>query len=437
MLKTGMTAAVAERAEPTQMTIVGEDDEFVVARWLPGILPALAEEVGFEGPLVDLPAWLRFPANATAGSIVYPAFDFLARMARNRGDAAKETCVAYAYDLRSWFEFLAMEQTSWSDVTQATAETFVDDMVRAQLADDDAHPDEGAASTGSSSNDASLRPGLAQATIKRRIATLSSFYRHALSTDKVPFSARTGYKTGGRPLELVRPIPLENLETFVECLGTRPSQWKGFGTSRLWCCAILALVAGLRRIEVCGLDVDQILALRIDPRDRMASHGVSLRVTKGGRQRPILLPTWLVTELLAYIEGERGASTSPDGSVQPLFVNHAHARRAPGSRLAPSTLSLDFRNAMVAADMRRMHLGFKYGTGASSKLHTFHDLRHTCACLLYFTYSDSQNPWLEVQNRLGHRLLRTTTEVYLRHINEVGARAGDLRQSLVDGMLLA
>lgn len=441
MLRSDSSEADMSRSEDARLPIVGADDEFVVANWVPGILPTLAQDVGITpGRLPDLPSWLKFPANATAGSIVYPAFDFLAWMARERGDSAKLTCTAYAYDLRAWFEFSAMEQTPWDEVTQETVQAFVSDMARAVLADDVADPDEGTPSDQSRSVLINLHstPALAQNTIKRRMATLSSFYRHALSTDKLPFDRRTGSMAGSHPLELVRPIPLKYLSSFVDCLGPRPSRWSGVGTSRLWCCAMLAMIAGLRRIEVCGLDVDQIRSLKIDRRDRMFPHAILLRVAKGGRKRSIMLPTCLVEELLIYIDGERKASaSSDDGPVQPIFANHAHARRSPHQRLAPATLSLDFRNAMLTADIRRMHLGFQYGTGPSLKLHTFHDLRHTCACLLYLTYFESQNPWLEVQNRLGHKLLSTTTDIYGRHINEFRERAINFPQALVDEILSA
>ncbi len=90
---------------------------------------------------------------------------------------------------------------------------------------------------------------------------------------------------------------------------------------------------------------------------------------------------------------------------------------------------------MLAADMRRKNAAFRYGTGNSMRLHSFHDLRHTCACLLYLSYADTQDPWVLVQSRLGHRLLKTTADIYLRHLGEMRNKGIDIRQTLVTGML--
>ncbi|WP_231420764.1 tyrosine-type recombinase/integrase [Sphingomonas sp. Leaf205] len=411
-----------------------EYDEIEVVRWVPGVLPGIAHALGFDPQTVrDLPEWLKFPVNVTAGTIIQPAFDFLAQMARARGKRARETCAAYAYDLRAFFEFMAYHNLQWHEANQAVIDAFVFSMACAGASGDD---DERETSGGSAMSIGleSIDLSLSRATIKRRVAAIHSFYSHARPGVPV-FDKRLAGRVGRRPDDLVRPIPPERLPAFLWGLGPRPSHWTGLGTSRLWCCCMLALTAGLRRIEVCGLDVDQIRRLRVNSREPYREYPITLDVTKGGARRVALLPCWLVEELQIFISNERAV---PKGVVRigdPLFVNHRHARRSRLSRISPATITSDFRNAMLAANMRRMKPAFRYGTGASERLHTFHDLRHTCACLHYMTFSESKNPWIEVQTRLGHRVQKTTVDVYLRFINEMQDQPIDLRQSLVHGML--
>lgn len=405
-------------------------DEIELVRWVPGILPAFANLIDMDPKSVrDLPGWLKFPVNTTTGIVIQPAFEFLAAMARTRGAKSRGTCDAYAYDLRSWFEFLAMEQVAWHEANQSHLDEFIADMACAELAEDfgsDASP----ASRGGASDGRDL--GLTASTIRRRVEAVISFYGHARPSGPA-FDRRSARKVGRRAQELVRPIPFEDLGDFQKGLGPKPSEWTGEGSSRLWCCCSIALTAGLRRMEVCGLDVEQILALDPEPAEPNRPHIMRLRVTKGGRPRNAELPGWLVEELHAYVRGER--SVGGEVTEGPLFVNHLHARRSPLERLTPATLSFDFRNAMRARDLRRRNVAFRYGTGTSERLHSFHDLRHTCACLVYLTHADTADPWVLVQSRLGHKLLKTTTDVYLRHLDEMRGRGFDPRHSLVSGML--
>jgi integrase len=420
-----------ETMETAGVVLPVEADEITISRWMPGLLPEMASRLGLDPASVrDLPHWLKFPVNATAGTVIQPAFDFLASMARKRGVAARETCNAYAYDLRSWFEYLALRQQPWDEVTQTILDDYVMEMACAELADD--------ADDQYGQGNAVQSPvedlGLSRATIKRRIATLLSFYKHALP-ELPPINALVARKAGRRPQDMVRPIPPEEIRTFLERLGPRPSVRNDATSSRLWCCCAISLLSGMRRMEVCSLDVDQIRAIRFSADEPNREHAITLRRTKGGHTRAVLLPTWLLIELMIFIRHERGLADHETTVGEPLFVNHSHARRSASSRLAPATLSFDFRNAMLAADMRRKNPAFRYGTGASPMLHTFHDLRHTCACMLYVSYAHIQNPWIEVQTRLGHKLLKTTTDTYLRFLDEFRDGPKDLRQTLVEGML--
>lgn len=400
---------------------------------------ALLAPNGRRRPLVtDLPEWFRFPVNLTTGTVVQPAFDFLRADVMTRGEAARSTTLARAYDLKAYFTFLSRCETAWVDADQATIDEFTLDMVSAALVFDldplgiededvgepsierdlepEIEPDEGDAGT--------KRPNmpLSRSTVRRRLSTVQCFHGYAEGAPP-RFNVRGAMKAGRRPQQTVRPITREDLARLIEALGPPPSR-RTHGSSRLWLAVMLALVTGLRRVEVCGLDVTQFeMPLETDNPERE----VCIRIfrTKGGAERDIIVPTWLLLEVRAYIDGERAnALRGTADQSKALLLNHATARRAPLSRLAPETLSFDFRRLMLASGMKRRLTGFRFGRGDSELPHTFHDLRHTCACMTFVQASGrSADPWLTVQLTLGHRLLATTKSVYLKYLNEFN---GDL-----------
>lgn len=403
-----------------------EPDQFGVVRWRAGILDELKRSLGLEPLVVREPLnGLPFVVNLTRGSAVQPVFDFLARRAVLKGFGGIHTLDAYAYDLRSWFEFLALVQTAWNRADQNCFDEWVLDMASAE-AIGGIDPDE--------PEEFGVKP-LATATIRRRSSAVASFYQHA--TGGIPFDRGLVASVGTAPEESVRPIPPEDLKAFFAALGPAPSQWCGVGSSRLWLCCLVALATGMRRMEVCGLDVEHFEGFP-SPCDPLQEFRIRIEVTKGGRPRAVSVYGWLINAVVRYIRGERAeAATKLAMAPAALFLNHADARRCAGERLLPATLSHDLRRVMLRAEITRKNPSFRYGAGSSHRPHTFHDLRHTCACLLYESFAGVSEPWIEVQNRLGHRLLETTIRVYLRHLGEVSRRSGDLRQPIIDGLIAA
>lgn len=402
-------------------------DEIGVVRWRAGILPSMKEALGLADLEVgDLPDRFPFLVNHTTGSVIQPVFDFLAGRAVVKGLRTRQTLDAYAYDLRSWFETLAIDQIAWNEAGQECFDEFVWDMASEQLADPE---------SADVSDDRQPPEPLTRATIKRRAAAIGAFYKHALGHE--PFNRGLVLAVGRVADQSVRPIPVEDLGAFFASLGPQPSDWTGIASSRLWLCCLVAVVTGMRRMEVCGLDVEHFDAFPA-PCDPQAEYAIIVKDTKGGQPRPVLMPGWVVNTVRTYVAGERAAQPGVEGPFAgPLFLNHRTARGAPLQRLRPATLSSDLRRAVLAGRMMRKNPLHRYGTGSSERPHTFHDLRHTCACLLYASYRNSSDPWVEVQNRLGHRLLRTTTDIYLRHVEEFADPGRDLRQTLTEGMLFA
>lgn len=440
-----------------RITVAPDPDEYGVVRWQPGLLPILADEmgagallqaVGRAKPMVaDLPDWFRFPVNLTAGTLVQPAFDFLRSDVLARKEAARSTSLARAYDLKAYFAFLARCETPWTDVDQATVDEFTLDMVSSAIdrgLDPSRVIDGGGDIDGiygvSDEEDAAVvdlrSQPLAQSTVRRRLSTVQCFHAYA-SPGHAPFDVRGAMKAGRRPNQTVRPITREDLSRLVDALGPPPSQ-RTVGSSRLWVAVMLALVAGLRRMEVCGLDAEQF-DRPLDPGQPEREHCLRLVKTKGGAARDVIAPTWLLLEIRAYIEGERKSAQRGEDDPSPsLLLNHPSSQRAPRCRLMPETLSFDFRRLMLSSGMKRRLTGFRLGRGDSNLPHTFHDLRHTCACLTFVQMKGRcTDPWLAVQTTLGHKLLATTKAIYLRYVNEFDGASADMRQSLVRGLLAA
>ena len=403
-------------------------DRYSVVRWKSGTTRRVAQELGLQDlrpAKRDLPAGFRYLVNLTTGAVVAPALLFLAEQAVGIGDEkhADNTISAYAYDLRAWFEFLATMGVAWDAATEHHFRDYVYEMTAEAF---DEETEQGFQ--------------FARSTIKRRVSSLRSFYADARSrglTD-VRFVTKLGKTIGRSPETAIRPVPLESLKPLIACFGPRPSKRRDGETSRLWLSSMIALLGGLRRFEVCGLDRKQIEKVRNNPWAPLAEHAIDLTVTKGGNPRTILLPGFLIAELKLYIAGERAACVPlpDDEHTSALFVNHRSAGPAAGDRLSPAILGREFSAAVARAGLLRQLPGHRHGAGASTTAHTFHDLRHTCACLYYVnSRGHSADPWLEAQRRLGHALLETTQKVYLRHVHEFAGGADDLVQSIVFGLL--
>jgi integrase len=411
-------------------TLDGPYDKYRVVTWQSGLLDGVAMSAGLPRariPRTDLPGFFKFVVNASTGAVVAPAFLFLAKRCQlnSNSERVANTNHAYAYDLRSFFQFLAMFGTAWDEADQTLFEEYVQDMGAETMSDDEPLQ-------------------LAQATIARRIGTVAKFYSDARArglTD-IRFDTSAAKLVGRTPATLIRPIPPETLARLLPLLGPRPTDRLPEQSSRLWVASQLALVAGLRRMEVCHVQLQAILDLRVDPDRSLVEHPLVLTRVKGRKKtsRTVLLPGWLVIELQAYARGERQELVEgiDPGLVAPtLLVTGRRGGRA-GRRISPGTLGRAFREVAASASLNRQLPAFRFGTGASEQPHTFHDLRHTCACLCFMAFRDVvEDPWAEVQLRLGHALVETTKKVYLLHVHELIPPADTVAQDFVRQMVAA
>ena len=226
--------------------------------------------------------------------------------------------------------------------------------------------------------------GLSAATIKRRLAAVSSFYGYLITRDDVDvtvnpvprgIATRQSRSRSGRGLPLVRGVrrlPRILEPTEVEAL------MGALRTDRDRAMVQAMVLGGLRRCEVLGLRLGDL---------RLGEWRVLITEGKGGHERLVpLSPTFFAT-VARYMNHER----PPESTTDSLFVSLKGQHR--GQPL--STPGLD---EIVRAARRRA--GLSHGT--------CHELRHTC-----FTRLREAGMAIEaIQAQAGHRSI-SSTRVYL------------------------
>ena len=283
------------------------------------------------------------------------------------GRARPNTVRAYAHDLSVFFSVVAMEPV---EVRPKDVMAFVTAQRRPKPGAENVVRIDGSA-------------GLSAATIKRRLAAVSSFYGYLITRDDVDVSAnpvprgiatRQSRSRGGRGLPLVRGVRRlprildpDEIEAHMGALRTERDR----------AMTQAMVLGGLRRCEVLGLGLGDL---------RLGEWRGLIREGKGGHERLVpLSPTFFAT-VARYMDRER-----PDTTSDALFVALKGARR--GQPLSVPGLDQIIRAA-------RERAGLSHGT--------CHELRHTC-----FTRLREAGMAIEaIQAQAGHRSI-TSTRVYL------------------------
>jgi integrase/recombinase XerC len=391
----------------------------------------------------------------------------------------KNTAEAYAYDLRDWFAFLEVcedESNENGKVGKAWDAATEDDYINYRDALQDAVSPH-------------TKQYLSHSTIRRRQSTVENFYREAKKRNWYvgTFLKTSEFKRGRiRPADtdamvhlrasrettrevspyaeevgetgVVRPLCTAEWRAIQRELGLLPSELKeNLRTCRDRLACELSLTTGLRVDEAASLTVVHILKLHTDylflsEEDREYSY-LKLYITKTKRlkARNVLVPCYLIPELVGYIDGERKAAVSaakdysalqgkkyrePDS----LFVNHAYPLQHAGNAIKPASLSHAFRQACKASGVMKtvqeIHAveddegnEIKMSVLRRAAAHCYHDLRHTFAVTMYFNEVHNRNlePWLPIKELLGHASLETTRDIYLNVVTiEERARAGEV-----------
>ena len=314
-------------------------------------VPVLVRVRGEDGSLVGL-------------RLGHPLADAFLAHVRARGRI--NSWLAAAFDLKVFFTAIEREP---ADVTTADVFSFiqlqrrprVDGVVR--IADGEA--------------------GLSVHTIRRRLATLASFYRFALihpgsgvTRNPVPRAEGLGRggsrrrRNGDALLRAPRRLPVilepDEIATLLAALRT----------SRDRAMVLAMLHAGIRRCEVLGLRTADV---RVGQRQLFIVEG------KGGHQRVVNVTATFLAALGDYLDNERPRPSPTDR----VFVVLKGLTR--GQPLSPSGL-----DEILSGARRRGGLGPL----------TCHQLRHTC-----FTRLREAGMSIEaLQAQAGHQSIQTTQQ---------------------------
>ena len=334
-------------------------------------------------------------------SIVEPAFGYLIELATIPGRShAMETLRTYSEHLHDWFDSLEQSELDWRLADEGTIAGYRNRM----LATPSPH-------TG--------RP-YARSTVNDRIRTVCRFYTwahrrgliEALPFDYVEVSLRSVRRQGmlahlhHRPAtvmantltvseveRLPRPLRVDQLQSLFQHLSSP------YDLIAEW-----ALATGMRRKELCGLQLHQVpdvahVDIDVDP-----LVGMPLTVTKGDRPRTVYPPLRLIDRTHWYAGEQRAALVKLRRRTRPgyrpssaLFLN------SNGDPVSRARFSAAFSTAFQAAGL----------TGSG------HWLRHTFAMTMLVRLQKQAattpdlNPLKIVQVLLGHASIQSTA-IYLR-----------------------
>ncbi|WP_237711915.1 site-specific integrase [Rhodanobacter sp. 115] len=394
-----------------------------------------------------IPDGLHILVSGTTGQVVEPVLLFLAdklirRLLLSRPNRLKKsphTRKALAYDLKDFYDFLDGNGLTLDAVDDRTLNTYVSNM--------ESRP-----------SPVTGRP-YRDNTIIRRLSTVKMFcswaqdrglLRHRFLVEEVkskrPVDSRfLAHLASPRKTEKFAaevdipsaPDPSENVTAArqreeardildalgpsvpMECFGETEELTDGQSV-RDRVMAQCGLYVGLRREEVCDLELTMLNAIRIaddahpQSNQQMSVHG------KGDKWRTVNVPTWLILSMRYYVATERAAVAAKvraqEANYVPpnrVFLNRSSARTGRGAQVAPKTLGRIFREAQLR---RNAACGSGLLTEPGARFHGFHVLRHSYAVYTYISRKrgGDTDPIKYIQAQLGHAHYSTTTDTYLR-----------------------
>jgi len=229
--------------------------------------------------------------------------------------------------------------------------------------------------------------GLAVSTVRRRLSSVSSFYRHLVLVGEVPANpvqrgmpVRSPVTRNKRVVPLVRPV--RHLPRVLDPAEVN-ALLGGLRTERDRAIVEAMLLAGLRRSEALGLRLDDV---------RWGERRLFIADGKGGHQRLVPISPRFFTTLRVYFDRERPA----DAVTDRLFVVLKGPHRG---------------RPLTARGLEEIITGARRRAGLSHG--TCHELRHTC-----FTRLREAGMALEaLQAQAGHRSI-SSTQIYLHLAND-------------------
>ncbi|RWK57575.1 tyrosine-type recombinase/integrase [Mesorhizobium sp.] len=375
-----------------------------------------------------LPGYGNIPVNFPVivderMAIVESAFAYLHELATIPGRShALETIRTYGEHLHDWFDSLEQSEIAWSQVGEREVAAWRNRMLEKP-------------------SPHTKRP-YARSTVNDRVRTVCRFYSWAHQRgwiEELPFhfvDVRVQHRRQSMLAHLdARPgIVAANVLTVSDSerlpRALRADQLRrlfGALASPYDLMAGWALVTGMRRKELCALELFQVPETAHLDADEHPLIGIGLTITKGGRPRTVYPPIRLLDATHRYIDQVRG----------PLIRKLRRADRS--YRPPPSALFLNSRGMPVSPARFTAAMGAAFTT--AGVVGTGHWLRH-CFAMTMLAQLQKQarttpeiNPLKVVQVLLGHSSIASTA-IYLRcvemHAAELEESVAYLYGALID-----
>lgn len=351
----------------------------------------------------------------------------------------KNSADAAAADLKAWWINLASKGRRWDNVNDRFLAEYLTDL-RSDV-------------SGHTLNYVS------DATFRRRLSTISEFYkfavsRWALTTYPSIVNARmiSDSDSSGRSKMNIEqtdsdPHPIEDkhVDLIAEALGPLPDVREEKQSSRNRLAFELGLNVGLRIDEIVNLRASMFIAPAGDDPDT----ALRLRIThtKGLRPRTVYFPNDVVRQIKHYIGNERegclaaARRTWLKGSQKPplqLLLNQADAGANAGKKVRTATIEEAFSHAVAAVGIppteRHVAKNTEFERVDFFPRYVFHDTRHTYALWTFESFASAPATKMNgaprfdeaiayVQRRLGHRHSDTTKKVYLDVFSDLATTA--------------
>lgn len=234
--------------------------------------------------------------------------------------------------------------------------------------------------------------------------------------------------------ETVRVLRKEELRTLLRWAGPRPTfrQKTDGGSDRDNIVFALAWAVGLRVEEVTRLTVYPFETMVPDHKHPGEMFQISVK-GKGNNTRTVDVPSWLVSDVQAYVGGQRNyclRQRGPRVHESQLILNSENSRNRVGRPISRNGIQALIRRACEGAALMRRIERINPETGKIAVVavprYSFHCLRHTYAVMTYHHHKnsglDETEVWKYIQSQLGHRSARTTMDIYLRHVSAWSSR---------------
>ena len=222
----------------------------------------------------------------------------------------------------------------------------------------------------------------------------------------------------GRPQDIIEVLSRTEAKALLQALGPLPSGRIAGEHSRDRLAATIALNVGLRLSEVSALPIAETQKAISLAKRRTPFQMVPVRIYgKGRKWRKVNVPSWVLHETAAYIEGERAEAITEgmalyEHTFRPpinVFVGHQDATTSRGCDLSSGAIY----DAFAAPQRGLME------AGSLHRRFRFHDLRHTYAVWTWIIQKRRGDPQPSkyVQAQLGHVSRETTEGIYLATVS--------------------